>query len=151
MCKRKARLGFTGLVAAILILGATGCNWFPSNAETQQQRDEKTRDEVAKETERLKPTIEHAGKELGKAAEQAAEEAHAAAQGVKEGWQQGSHAPVNVNTASRDDLMQLSGITSREARRIIDGRPYHEKRDLLTKGVLPKASYEKVEDQITVK
>lgn len=148
MLKRELRLGVL-VLAASLITSAAGCNW--SSNETQQQRDERTREEAAKETERLKPGIEQAGRELGKAAEQAAEDAHAAAQGVKEGWEQGAHAPLDLNSASEHQLAELPGITDREARKIIDNRPYREKRELLTRGVLPKSIYEKMEGQVTAK
>ena len=149
--------GFMTLCFAVILtlgLGTTGCNWNGSaltSEEEQRQSDEKTREEVAKATERLKPTIETAGRELGEAAERAAEDAHAAAQGVKEGWARGSHKPVDLNSASEKELMELSGITERDARKIIHGRPYRNKRDLVTKGILPNSAYSKIQDQITVK
>ena len=149
MPNRRARRGWISIVGAVLIFGAAGCNW--SRDDSQRERDEKTRDEVAKETEKLKPAIQDAGRKLGDAAERVGEEAHAAAEGVKEGWDRGSHAPVDLNTASEKQLTELSGITARDARRIIAGRPYADKRDLVTKRILPKSSYEKIENQVAVK
>lgn len=146
---------FVGTVGLGVVSG--GCNWFPygqdsrSAQDEQRQRDEKTRDEVANATERLKPAIEQAGRQLDKAAEKAAEEARAAAQGVKEGWGRGAHAPLDLNSASEKELLELPGISGPQARRIIHGRPYRDKGDLLTRGILSRSSYEKIEDQISVK
>jgi DNA uptake protein ComE-like DNA-binding protein len=150
-------LCFVSTLCFGLILCVEGCNWNRTNQDTraaqdeQRQRDEKTRDDVAKATERLKPAIESAGRTLDQAAEKAAEEARAAAQGVKEGWARGAHAPLDLNSASESELAELPGISGPQARKIIRGRPYSDKRDLLTKGVLSRTSYEKIEDQITVK
>lgn len=151
MLKRIIRPAFLPIVCIILILGASACNWSHRDKESQQQQNEKTRDEVAKETERMKPAIQDAGRKLGEAAERAGEDARAAAQGVKEGWEKDSHAPVDLNNASEKELSDLPGISSREAREIIDNRPYTDKRDLLAKKILPRSRYEKIENQITVK
>ncbi len=140
-----------------LAFAAQGCNFtWPGQkpAETQEdqrQRDEKTRDEVANATEKMKPAIEKASRELGTAAEKAAEEARAAAQGAKEGWERGGHAPVDINSATEKELLELPGITGPTARKIIHGRPYRDKEDLITKGVISHSSFEKIEDQITAK
>ena len=99
----------------------------------------------------MKPAIKDAGRQLGEAAERASENARAALERAKEGWERGSHEPVDLNSASEKELTELSGITHSEARKIIDGRPYRDKRDLLSKGVLPRSEYAKIQDQITVK
>jgi|HubBroStandDraft_6_1064221.scaffolds.fasta_scaffold17407_3 DNA uptake protein ComE-like DNA-binding protein len=152
-----SRLCFASLLGIALILGVDGCNWNRTDQDTraaqdeQRQRDEKTRDDVARATERLKPAIESAGRTLDQAAEKAAEEARAAAQGVKEGWDRGAHAPVDLNSASERELTGLPGITGPAARRIIHGRPYRDKRDLVARGILSHSSYDKIQDQITAK
>jgi len=141
----------------VLSFAVVGCNWTrPSGdssatQEDQRQRDEKTRDEFARETERLKPAIQDAGRKLNDAAEKAAEEAHAAAQGVQEGWARGGREPLDLNSASEKQLTELPGITGPQARRIIRARPYADKHELVSKGILPRSSYEKIEDQITAR
>lgn len=145
------RPAYLSIVCIILVLSASTCNWPNHDKESQQEQNEKTRDEVAKETERMKPVIQDAGRKLGEAADRAAQDARAAAQGVKEGWENGSHAPVDLNKASEKELLELPGISSREARGIIDNRPYTDKRDLLARKILPRSAYEKIENQITVK
>jgi DNA uptake protein ComE-like DNA-binding protein len=156
MLKAVLSLCAASIMTIGLALCVEGCNWTRPNQEPtaaqddQRQRDEKTRDDVANATERLKPAIESAGKKLGEATEKAGEEARAAAEGVKEGWERGAHAPVNLNSASEKELLELPGITGPQARRIIHARPYRDKRDLVSRGILSHANYVKIEDQIAV-
>ena len=157
MFKRFMGLCFASMLTVGLTLGIAGCNsnWHgqgqPATEEEQRQRDEKTREDVAKATERLKPALETAGRKLGEAAERAGEDARAAAQGVKEGWARSAHRPVDLNSATETELTELPGITARDARRIIHGRPYRDTRDLVTTGILSDSRYIKIRDQITVK
>jgi DNA uptake protein ComE-like DNA-binding protein len=157
MSKKFIGLCAISMLTMGLTLGVAGCNsnWHgqdqPNTEEDQKQRDEKTREEVAKATERLKPALENAGKKLGEAAERASEDARAAAEGVKEGWARGTHKPVDLNSATEAELTELPGITVRDARKIIHRRPYRDKRDLVTKGILSDSGYTKIQDQITVK
>ena len=48
---------------------------------------------------------------------------------------------VDLNSASRKELMTLPGIGATEAGRIIANRPYLTKTDLVAKGVLPTGPY----------
>jgi competence protein ComEA len=59
-----------------------------------------------------------------------------------------SAAPLDINTATPDQLKALPGIGDAYTKRIIDGRPYTAKNQLLTRGVLPAATYDKIKDQI---
>src|SRR6202162_6000603 len=119
--------------ASVLLFGLLGgCD---GNSADQRAREERTRDEVAKATERAKPALEEAGRKIEKAANEAADQAQAAAEGVREGWDRGGHHLVNVNAATEEELVELPGISHREARRIVDGRPYADRHDLVVKGV----------------
>lgn len=133
---------------AATLTGAIGCS--SQSDQDQRQRDEKTRQAAADAAARAKPALKAAGKELSEAAKTAAEEAHAAAQGVAEGWKRGGQRPVDLNSASESDLLALPGITGRDARRIIAGRPYRDQRDLVTRGIISEATYAKIRDRITV-
>jgi len=60
-------------------------------------------------------------------------------------------ARVDINTASKSDLTALSGIDDSTAQRIIDGRPYARKKQLVTKNIVPSATYDKIKDELVVK
>lgn len=135
-------------VMVVLIITSASCS---SSPQDQSARDEKTRDEVAKATERAKPVIEDAGRKIGEAAHQAADEARAAAQGVRDGWNSSQHPLVDLNSATQRQLLDLPGITKPEAHEIIAGRPYREKHELVTKGILSETEYLKIRDHVAVK
>lgn len=55
---------------------------------------------------------------------------------------------LDINTAGKDDLKALPGIGDAYSQKIIDGRPYNRKDDLLRRKIIPQATYDKVKDQI---
>ena len=75
--------------------------------------------------------------------------AKAVAEGVREGWSRDK--PLNLNTATKEDLLKLPGITPAQADRIVAGRPYDDPKDLVTRRILPKAEYDKISDRLTAK
>jgi DNA uptake protein ComE-like DNA-binding protein len=58
---------------------------------------------------------------------------------------------LDINSASKEDLAGLPGIGPALSQKIVDGRPYKTKRDLLTKKVIPAPTYEKIKEQIVAK
>ena len=56
---------------------------------------------------------------------------------------------VDINTATENQLKRIHGIGDVYARRIISGRPYTSKNQLVSKGILPQSVYDKIKDQIT--
>lgn len=57
---------------------------------------------------------------------------------------------VNINTASAKELDSLPGIGQVYAQKIIEQRPYSTPEELVTKKVIPKSTYEKIKDRISV-
>jgi competence protein ComEA len=62
-----------------------------------------------------------------------------------------SSAKIDLNSASKEELDALPGIGEAYAQKIIDGRPYKSKNDLVRKGVLPSSAYDKIKDQVAAK
>jgi competence protein ComEA len=59
-----------------------------------------------------------------------------------------SAEPLDINTATVDQLKAFNGIGDAYAKRIIDGRPYTAKTQLVSRGILPTATYNKIKGQI---
>jgi competence protein ComEA len=58
--------------------------------------------------------------------------------------------PVNLNTASKEQLVALPGIGEVKAQAIIDGRPYQKTEDVMKVKGIKQKTYDKIKDRITV-
>jgi DNA uptake protein ComE-like DNA-binding protein len=57
---------------------------------------------------------------------------------------------VDINTAPEADIVSI-GIERAAAKKIVEGRPWRSKRDLVTKQVLTKDQYEKLKNSLVAK
>lgn len=111
------------LVAALLITFLAACN--------SPQNPDQIRERTANATANVKSDTK------------------AVVEGIKEGL--GAKSNVDLNAATKDDLMKLPGITEARADRIIAGRPYNDATELVSKKVLTRGEYDAIATRVTVK
>jgi DNA uptake protein ComE-like DNA-binding protein len=97
-------------------------------------------------------TPEQLRQQTAAATAQLKDSAKAVAQGVRDGLTRPSpDQPLNLNSASKAQLVGLPGIDDATADRIIAGRPYSSEHELLDKHIVSRDQYNKIADSITVK
>jgi DNA uptake protein ComE-like DNA-binding protein len=108
------------IALALPLVGATAC----SNKDNP--------DEIRRQTAQATETMRRDTK--------------AVVEGVKEGLR--SDKAVDINTASREDLLNLPGLTQREADRIIAERPFKSAHELVARHLISESEYAKISDRI---
>ena len=115
--------------------------------------------------EKIKPLVTVGGQPAaqapaatGAAAGAAASKATATTQAAQKAPAQAKQAakaavptgPVNLNMASKEQLVALPGIGEKKAQAIIDGRPYQKTEDVMKVKGIKQGVYNKIKDKITV-
>jgi competence protein ComEA len=96
-----------------------------------------------------KPSPEEVREKTAQATSDIKQDAKALAQGVKEGWNRDQ--PLDINTAGKDQLLSLPGMSSEGADRIVAGRPYSSASQLVSRRVISEQEYDRIKDQVTAK
>ena len=58
---------------------------------------------------------------------------------------------LDLNSATVVELKALPGIGEAYAKRIIDGRPYIAKNQLVSKGIVPQAAYDRIKNSVVAR
>jgi DNA uptake protein ComE-like DNA-binding protein len=58
---------------------------------------------------------------------------------------------VDINTATAADLRGLPGVSDADSSKIIQGRPYADKNQLVSRHVVSEATYDKIKDHVVAK
>ena len=58
---------------------------------------------------------------------------------------------VDINSAKAEALAELPGIGEAYSKKIVKNRPYKGKDELVQKGIIPQATYDKIKDLIIAK
>ncbi len=58
---------------------------------------------------------------------------------------------IDINSATQEELKAIPGVGEVYSAKIIKGRPYQRKDELVQKGILPQGVYDKIKDRIIAK
>jgi DNA uptake protein ComE-like DNA-binding protein len=96
-----------------------------------------------------KETPQQLQQQTAQATAEAKSDVKAVAEGIREGLNRDK--PLDINTASREQLVSLPGVSEPEASKVIAGRPYNDAGELVTRHVMSKTEYDRIADRITAK
>lgn len=147
------RLGLLDLMIRIAAtMGLCVALLWMVSCSPRQESDQQLRQQAQQATERAKIAAQKAAVDARIAAANAERDANDVAQGVKAGLHNGNGAgasAIDVNSASRASLESLPGVTPAVARRIANNRPYSSPHDMVRKGAISEAEYDRIAGNVT--
>jgi DNA uptake protein ComE-like DNA-binding protein len=60
-------------------------------------------------------------------------------------------ALIDINSATEAELAALPGVGDAYAKKIVEGRPYKQKDELVQRKIVPSATYKKFSSKVTAK
>jgi DNA uptake protein ComE-like DNA-binding protein len=123
--------GVKTISALSLIVESALCLALMAGCTSKQQNPDELREKTAQATATLKT------------------DAKAVAEGVREGLNRDK--PVDLNQATKEQLLTLPGITSLRADRVIAARPYGTPQELVSRHILTSQEYDRIKDRVTAK
>lgn len=58
---------------------------------------------------------------------------------------------IELNTASLNELKAIRGISESQAKKIVEGRPYKRRNELLSRKIVDAETYEKIRERVYTK
>jgi DNA uptake protein ComE-like DNA-binding protein len=123
--------GVKTISAVSMIVGSALCLILMAACASKQQDPDELREKTAQATATLKT------------------DARAVAEGVREGLSRDK--PVDLNQATKEQLLTLPGITNVRADRMMAGRPYGKSQELVSRHILTTQEYDRIKGRVTAK
>ncbi len=133
----------------LLLALLAGCARHP-----RESPDERLRRQAAEDAKQVHHDVAAAGVEARRALANAGRETRDIVAGAREGWKEGAPTgkphpgAVDINHASAAQLAALPGIEPATAKRIVSGRPYASPAELVSRGVLTQAAYDRLQRRL---